>query len=87
MPTKFKTDDLSDDAIRQRAYLLWEADGRPDGRADHYWWLASHPAAVSKPLAKAAVAAVPVTKAKPKVAKPAKTDKPGKAVKPVKKKV
>ena len=23
--------------IRERAYLLWEAEGRPDGRADEYW--------------------------------------------------
>jgi Protein of unknown function (DUF2934) len=22
--------------IRMRAYLLWEADGRQEGRADHY---------------------------------------------------
>lgn len=27
-------------AIRHRAYLLWEADGRPEGRAEHYWQLA-----------------------------------------------
>jgi Protein of unknown function (DUF2934) len=23
--------------IRLRAYLLWEAEGRPEGRADEYW--------------------------------------------------
>ncbi len=23
--------------IRQRAYLLWEAEGKQDGRADEYW--------------------------------------------------
>ena len=23
--------------IRQRAYSLWEEDGRPDGRAEEYW--------------------------------------------------
>lgn len=23
--------------IRERAYLLWEEDGRPVGRADEYW--------------------------------------------------
>ncbi|WP_423065833.1 DUF2934 domain-containing protein [Devosia sp. CN2-171] len=28
---------VSEDAIRQRAYFLWEADGRPDGAHDHYW--------------------------------------------------
>jgi hypothetical protein len=23
--------------IRERAYTLWEEDGRPEGRADEYW--------------------------------------------------
>jgi hypothetical protein len=23
--------------IRERAYVLWEKDGRPEGRADEYW--------------------------------------------------
>ena len=23
--------------IRERAYLLWEAEGRQDGRVDEYW--------------------------------------------------
>lgn len=27
--------------IRERAYHLWEADGRPDGRQDEYWDRAS----------------------------------------------
>jgi hypothetical protein len=26
-----------DQAVRERAYLLWETDGRPDGRAEEYW--------------------------------------------------
>jgi hypothetical protein len=26
-----------DEAIRERAYHLWIADGRPDGRADAFW--------------------------------------------------
>lgn len=26
-----------DEQIRTRAYELWEADGRPEGRADDYW--------------------------------------------------
>ena len=25
------------DRIRQTAYFLWEQDGRPEGRAFHYW--------------------------------------------------
>lgn len=28
--------------IRERAYGLWEADGRPDGQADTYWEQAKH---------------------------------------------
>ena len=44
MPAKSKPADpaamVSEDAIRQRAYFLWEADGRPDGRHEHYWSLA-----------------------------------------------
>lgn len=45
MPTKAKSTPapLNEDAIRQRAYLMWEADGRPDGMADHYWMKASEP--------------------------------------------
>ncbi|MFM0326370.1 DUF2934 domain-containing protein [Caballeronia glebae] len=27
----------SEESIRFRAYLLWEADGRQHGRDDHYW--------------------------------------------------
>jgi hypothetical protein len=23
--------------VRDRAYALWEKDGRPDGRSDEYW--------------------------------------------------
>jgi hypothetical protein len=23
--------------IRERAYVLWEEDGRPEGRAEEYW--------------------------------------------------
>ena len=26
-----------DDWINQRAYALWEAEGRPDGRGGEYW--------------------------------------------------
>lgn len=27
-------------ATRERAYSLWEADGRPEGRMDEYWFRA-----------------------------------------------
>ncbi|MGP0001577.1 MAG: DUF2934 domain-containing protein [Acetobacteraceae bacterium] len=26
-----------EDRVRERAYALWEEDGRPDGRSDEYW--------------------------------------------------
>ena len=78
---------VSEDAIRQRAYFLWEADGRPDGAHDHYWNRAhaeateAFVAATSNGVAKAtkgktanaAPAAVKATKAtKDKVAKASK---------------
>lgn len=71
MPTKPKTSIVtsivpSEDAIRQQAYLLWEADGRPDGMAEHYWLKALDvpPAANKAKAAKVATAkAVPANKA------------------------
>lgn len=43
-------------AVRARAYHLWEADGRPDGRAEHYWHIAEAELArpKRKPAARAA---------------------------------
>lgn len=29
--------DIKDDDIRNRAYALWEAAGRPDGSHDYHW--------------------------------------------------
>jgi hypothetical protein len=57
-----------EDRIRQRAYELWEADGRPDGQDQAYWF---------KAMAEIAAAAItPIKPArkrttKPKVAKAA----------------
>jgi hypothetical protein len=31
-----------DETIRERAYQLWIADGRPDGNPDAYWLNAQH---------------------------------------------
>jgi Protein of unknown function (DUF2934) len=30
-------DDKGDEAIRHRAYMIWLAEGQPDGRADDHW--------------------------------------------------
>ncbi len=76
---------VNEDAIRQRAYYLWEADGRPEGKHDHYWAQAHHEAtmafvtATGNGVAKA-------TKGKTANAVPAaaKSAKPPKAAKPVK---
>lgn len=77
MPTKAKSipAPLSEDAVRDRAYLMWEADGRPEGKADYYWMKASEPApdVSAKPKAKAAKTAAALKSVKPK----------GKAVSPV----
>ena len=101
MPAKSKPADsaslVSEDAIRQRAYFMWEADGRPDGKHDHYWAAAHAEAtkafveATTNGVAKAtkgksankAPAAVKATKAtKEKVkAKAAKAAEPKKATK------
>jgi hypothetical protein len=63
---------LSPEKIQVRAYELWEQDGRPDGKADEYWYraateLANDNGVAKKPRKKAAAAtatAAPVTKAK-----------------------
>jgi len=31
---------VAEESIRHRAYLLWEGDGRPHDRDEHYWHLA-----------------------------------------------
>ena len=33
---------VSEDQIRQKAYELWEADGRPEGRDEDYWFRSAH---------------------------------------------
>jgi hypothetical protein len=30
-------DKETEQLIRERAYMLWENDGRPEGRAEEYW--------------------------------------------------
>ncbi|MDB5539220.1 MAG: hypothetical protein JWQ89_947 [Devosia sp.] len=74
MPGKSKATDtaaaVSEDAIRQRAYYLWEADGRPHGKHDHYWTLAHQEAASASGNGAAKATRAKETKpAKPKAAK------------------
>ena len=33
----FGSEQDKEDAIRERAYFIWERDGRPDGRAYEHW--------------------------------------------------
>jgi hypothetical protein len=40
---------LSQDQIQQRAYELWHQDGRPEGRDQHYWYLAERDLRESAP--------------------------------------
>lgn len=36
-PLPVDDDAVFEQAVRETAYLLWEQDGRPEGRADEYW--------------------------------------------------
>lgn len=76
---------INEDAIRQRAYYLWEADGRPEGKHDHYWAQAHHEA--TKAFTEATASGVAkATKGKNPSAVPAavKSAKPPKEAKPIK---
>ena len=55
-------------AIRERAYYMWEQDGRPHGRDIEYWDRAAAEAAAKPKRAK--IAAAKMTIAKTVVAKP-----------------
>jgi len=37
-----------EDRIRERAHRLWEAEGRPDGRAEHHWFQAKEILAIEE---------------------------------------
>lgn len=32
-----QTDAEREQRIREKAYELWQADGAPEGKSDHYW--------------------------------------------------
>ena len=43
-----------EEELRQRAYYMWEAEGRPEGRANVHWQMAEIAAAVLSYVATAA---------------------------------
>jgi hypothetical protein len=45
--------------IRERAYQLWEQDGRMHGRADDYWFAATRELTAAQPASAAQVLAQP----------------------------
>lgn len=48
-----------DDVIRERAYHLWIADGRPEGNADAYWLSAQREVLASSIVSGAAFETIP----------------------------
>ena len=89
MPGKSKAADtaamVNEDAIRQRAYYLWEADGRPDGKHDQYWAQAHHEATLAYAEATAnGVAKAGKGKSPGAIPAAVKSAKAPKAAKPVK---
>ena len=78
---------VGEDAIRQRAYYMWEADGRPDGNHDHYWSRAHQEAtqafaeATANGVAKAGKGKSPGAIPAAVKSKPPKDAKPIKAIK------
>jgi hypothetical protein len=70
-----------EEAIRERAYHLWIADGQPEGKADIYWLNAQHEiltisieSSASTTVAADTVATKPAKRAK--VARSGKTKTP-----------
>ncbi len=82
MPTAGPADDA---AIREKAYLFWEEDGRPEGRETEYWMRAvvaltdkTQLKELTEPAPRKAAktkAAASKTKASPVKAEPAKKPK------------
>ena len=70
-----------EEAIRERAYHLWIADGQPEGKADIYWLNAQHEIFTTSVESLASTAAAPYTVAT-KPAKRAKVARSGKTKTP-----
>jgi hypothetical protein len=54
-----------EEAIRERAYHLWIADGQPEGKADIYWLNAEHEILTTSVEGSATAATVETVAAKP----------------------
>lgn len=65
----------SETLIRERAYHIWEAAGRPDGEADLHWFLAMQEVFASPPM----TTPEPVAKAKTRARKAEPAAKAGAA--------
>jgi hypothetical protein len=70
-----------EEAIRERAYHLWIADGQPEGRADIYWLNAQREilATSVESLGSNAPAGAPFDRSATKSAKKAKVARSGKS--------
>ncbi|MBY0299003.1 MAG: DUF2934 domain-containing protein [Methylobacterium sp.] len=55
-------------SVRERAYALWEQDGRTMGRDEHYWRLAEQELQQAVPAAKPVTVQPKPAKASPKAA-------------------
>ena len=65
-----------EEAIRERAYHLWTADGQPDGNADLYWLNAQRELLTTSLDASSSTADAAPAAAKPsKKAKPSRSEK------------
>ena len=61
-----------EEAIRERAYHLWIADGQPDGKADIYWLNAQREMLIASVESSGGTAAAASTDTKSVATKPAK---------------
>jgi hypothetical protein len=61
-----------EEAIRERAYHLWIADGQPDGKADIYWLNAQREMLIASVESSGSTAAAASTATKSVATKPAK---------------
>ncbi|MFT0858740.1 DUF2934 domain-containing protein [Ancylobacter sp. G4_0304] len=64
-----------DHSIRERAYRIWEQEGRPEGRAEHHWFQAKEIVAIED-IRPQAFRSAEVVEAPPLELPPSVTDEP-----------